>query len=153
MSHDRREQREQAQLQAALRRSLVSARRDALRRADADRAAVVPALAASLDDQRLLYPEMELALVLSKLGWKEEQARSKRAALDEALAEGIAIDASLMDISIWAELPDDIVEMILDVRKEERKQQLGLAVCRDCNEDVGHTYVIASRVPRMEFDA
>ena len=68
-----------------------------------------------------------------------EEERRARAALNEARDVARAIDASLINHTLrWGQLPDDLIELVLDIMQEERVQ---------------HELVITSRVASSWEDA
>ena len=120
----------EADLAEALRRSRLTAQREKRKRAAADRrsfnvACTLSGLRAELDRREQRRQEAQYAgqlheaIVKSRQG---EEERRARAALNEARDVARAIDASLINHTRWGQLPDDVIELVLDIKQEERVQ-------------------------------
>ena len=78
-----------------------------------------------------------------------EEERRARAALNEARDVARAIDASLINHTRWGQLPDDVIELVLDIKQEERVQHelvkpASSLCCMPCDVPCGMAYVVAS---------
>ena len=136
----------EADLAEALRRSRLTAQREKRKRAAADRrsfnvACTLSGLRAELDRREQRRQEAQYAEQLYEAIMQSRQAeeeRRARAALNEARDVARAIDASLINHTRWGQLPDDVIELVLDIMQEERVQ---------------HELVITSRVASSWEDA
>ena len=120
----------EADLAKALRRSRLTAQREKRKRAAADRrsfnvACTLSGLRAELDRREQRRQEAQYAEQLHEAIVQSRQAeeeRRARAALNEARDVARAIDASLINHTRWGQLPDDVIELVLDIKQEERVQ-------------------------------
>ena len=120
----------EADLAEALRRSRLTAQREKRKRAAADRrsfnvACTLSGLRAELDRREQRRQEAQYAEQLHEAIVQSRQAeeeRRARAALNEARDVARAIDASLLSHTRWGQLPDDVIELVLDIMQEERVQ-------------------------------
>ena len=104
-------------------------------------ACTLSGLRAELDRREQRRQEAQYAEQLHEAIMQSRQAeeeRRARAALNEARDVARAIDASLINHTRWGQLPDDLIELVLDIMQEERVQ---------------HELVITSRVASSWEDA
>ena len=67
-----------------------------------------------------------------------------------------AIDASLINHTRWGQLPDDVIELVLDIKQEERVQHelvkpASSLCCMPCDMPCGMAYVATSHVASSEY--
>ena len=156
----------EADLAEALRRSRLTAQCEKRKRAAADRrsfnvACTLSGLRAELDRREQRRQEAQYAGQLHEAIVQSRQAeeeRRARAALNEARDVARAIDASLINHTRWGQLPDDLIELVLDIMQEERVQhelvkQASSLCCMACDMPLGMLYVATSRVASSWEDA
>ena len=148
----------EADLAEALRRSRLTAQREKRKRAAADRrsfnvACALSELHSELDRRRQRRQEAQYTGQLHEALAQSRQAeedRRARAALNEARDVARAIDASLINHTLrWGQLPDDLIELVLDIMQEERVQhelvkQASSLCCMPCDVPCGMAFVVAS---------